>query len=72
MSRINQRKLHVAKDDDRIPVDGPADIPDFGTDEDEREFWLTHTFSSKFWRKQPSVPDEELPPTRSLDSPRAK
>jgi hypothetical protein len=36
-------------DDGRIYVDGPGDIPDFVTDDEEREFWRTHTFSPESW-----------------------
>ena len=35
--------------DGRIYVDGPEDIPEFATDEEEADFWDTHTFSPEFW-----------------------
>jgi hypothetical protein len=36
-------------DDGRIYVDSPEEVPDFATDEEERAFWRTHTFSPESW-----------------------
>lgn len=48
--------------DDRIPVDGPEEIPDFENEKEEAAFWLTHRFSLEFLRRMPPAPPEMLPP----------
>ena len=51
----------VADEDDRIEVKSPTEIPDFSSDEEEMEFWRTHTLEEGFWREAPPVSDEHLP-----------
>ncbi len=45
---MNEKPIRRDPDDGRIYVDD-EDIPDFATDEEEGEFWRTHTFSPKSW-----------------------
>jgi hypothetical protein len=48
--------------DDRIPVDGPEEIPGFKDENEEAAFWRTHRFSLAFLRQMPPAPPEMLPP----------
>ena len=51
----------VADEDDRTEVDRSEEIPNFVTDEEELEFWRTHTFSEKFWRQAKPISEEGCP-----------
>lgn len=46
------------------------EIPDFETEEEEAEFWSTHSFSEEYLEKMGPVPEGVLPPpTRSRTKP---
>lgn len=46
------------------------EIPDFETEEEEAEFWATHSFGEEYLEKMGSVPEGVLPPpTRARTKP---
>lgn len=45
-------------------VDGPADIPDFATEQEEAEFWMTHRLSDRLLEGMRPLPDEDAPRPR--------
>ncbi len=64
--------FEVVENDPRIEVDGPEEIPEFASEDEEAEFWRTHTFSEAFWDQMPPVPDELLPPIDRSRLPQAR
>lgn len=44
------------------------DIPDFADEDEEDEFWSTHTLSDELWEAPDPLADQELPPTRPRTS----
>ncbi len=46
---MSDRPIRRDPDDGRIYVDGPEDIPEFASEEEEADFWETHTFSPESW-----------------------
>lgn len=40
------------------------DIPNFADEDEEDEFWSTHTLSDELWEAADPLADKELPPTR--------
>lgn len=48
-----------------IEINSLDEIPDFASDEEEADFWDTHSFSEELLESLPPVPDEELPPVRN-------
>jgi len=58
MSRMTTPELLI--------VDGPADIPDFATEQEEADFWMTHRLSDRLLDGLRPPTDEEAPrPRRS-------
>ncbi|MGH2587921.1 MAG: hypothetical protein ACRDJE_23620 [Dehalococcoidia bacterium] len=41
-----------------------AEIPDFDSEEEEQDFWDTHTLSTKLLDELPEPPPEMMPPVR--------
>lgn len=64
--------FEVVESDPRIEVNGPEEIPAFENENEEAEFWRTHTFSEAYWDRMPRVPDELLPPIDRSRLPQAK
>ncbi len=64
-----ERKLRRDEQTGLLLVDGPDDIPEFASDDEEAEFWETHEFSAAYWeRATRGAPCENLeghvPPER--------
>ncbi|MGI8552276.1 MAG: hypothetical protein ACR2PL_16045 [Dehalococcoidia bacterium] len=49
-------------DEERIEVNGPEEVPDFASEDEEAEFWATRSFSDAYWARMAPVPESELPP----------
>ena len=60
----------IVEDDRRIEVNGPEELPDFANEQEEAEFWRTHTFGDAYWARMKHVPDDRLPPMRSESKPK--
>jgi hypothetical protein len=53
---MNKKPIRRDPDDGRIYVND-EEVPEFATDEEEGEFWRTHTFSPESWEGATRVPD---------------
>ena len=53
---MTEKPVRRDPEEGRIYVDGPGDVPEFATDEEEAEFWRTHTFSPESWAGAPRGP----------------
>jgi hypothetical protein len=40
------------------------EIPDFASEAEESEYWVSHALSNELWERLPPVPEQELPPPR--------
>ncbi len=52
-----------------VEINSLDEIPQFGSEEEEADFWDTHSFSEELLNSLPPVPDEELPPVRDRTKP---
>jgi len=50
-------------------IKSPDEIPEFGTEEEEHEFWSTHSLSEGFFEKAEPIPEGVLPPPRPRTRP---
>lgn len=50
-------------------INSPEEIPEFETEEEEREFWSTHSLSEEFFEKAEPIPEGVLPPARPRTRP---
>ncbi len=50
-------------------IQSPEEIPAFQTEEEEAEFWATHSLGDGMLDKMGPVPEDTLPPTRPRTKP---
>jgi len=55
--------------DDLIPVESLDDIPDFANEDEEAEFWATHSFGERLLDQMGPIDDGSLPPPRERTRP---
>lgn len=48
-----------------LEVNGPEEIPEFGSDEEEAEFWSRHSFGEGLLEKMRPIPESVLPRPRT-------
>jgi CopG antitoxin of type II toxin-antitoxin system len=56
---------------DLIPVESLDDIPDFANEDEEAEFWATHSFGERLLDQMKPIEDGILPPPRPRTRPLA-
>jgi uncharacterized protein (DUF4415 family) len=51
----------VERDKEMKEIQSPEEIPEFASEDEEAEFWSTHSLGEKFLAEMKPVPEEELP-----------
>lgn len=46
------------------PIYDPSEIPEFATEDEEAEFWSTHSITEELWNKLPPADPKDLPTPR--------
>lgn len=52
-----------------IEIQSEDEIPDFADEDEEAEFWSTHSFGERYLAEHPPVQLDGLPPTRPRPNP---
>src|SRR5581483_4531989 len=66
---ISEAMMARRNADDLIPVESLDDIPDFANEDEEAEFWATHSFGERLLDQMGPIDDGSLPPPRERTRP---
>jgi hypothetical protein len=58
-----------AREHELTPINDWSELPDFANEDEEHEFWSTHSLGERLLEQMEPVDDDELPPPRSRTRP---
>ncbi len=60
---MNEPRAELDIDEDGFTVvHAPEEIPSFKNEDEEDEWWSTHSLGDEFWSRSSEVPEDMLPP----------
>jgi uncharacterized protein (DUF4415 family) len=69
MTTSNSMTTQLQADEDLIPVNSWDEVPDFANEDEEHEFWSTHSLGQAILDQMGPIEDGILPPPRQRTRP---